>query len=173
MRAFVLRKLYLIFVFLFTTLVIEAQISASLTNGCAPLTVNFSPPAGMTTFYWDFDNGGSSEDANPNVVFSNPKNPFKVTLRACKTCPVLHTIDITVFPKPTVTIPKVNGCAPYTVNFNPNITLPPGVTATSVKYIFGDGNTKTMNAPTLAPASNTYTVPRSNFSSQLRNKDKP
>lgn len=173
MFSFVLKKIYFSFIFLFTTLVIEAQIGASLTNGCAPLTVNFSPPAGMTTFYWDFDNGGSSEDANPNVVFSNPKNPFKVTLRACKTCPVLHTIDITVFPKPTVTIPKVNGCAPYTVNFNPNITLPPGVTANSIKYIFGDGNTKTMNAPTLAPASNTYTVPDQIFPVSFEIKTSP
>ena len=83
---------------------LNAQISADISSGCAPLTVNFTPPAGMSTYYWDFDNGGSSTDANPTgVIFNTPKNPYTVTLRACKTCPVLHTYNITVFPKPTIT----------------------------------------------------------------------
>lgn len=173
MFSFVVKKLYLSLILLFATFLVEAQITANKTAGCAPLTVNFIPPTGMTTYYWDFDNGGSSEDSNPNVVFSNPKNPYKVSLRACKTCPVLHTIDIAVFTKPSVTIPNTKGCAPLAVNFNPNITLPPGVTATSVKYIFGDGNAKTMTAPTLAPASHTYTVPDQTYPVSFEIKTSP
>lgn len=156
MRAFVLKKFYLTIYLILSGSLTYAQITASKTAGCAPLTVSFTAPAGMTSYYWDFDNGGSSEDANPNVVFSNPKNPYKVSLRACKTCPVLYTIDIQVFPKPTITVPPLKGCAPLSASFSPNITLPPGVTATSIKYIFGDGNAQTKTAPNLFPANHTY-----------------
>lgn len=136
-----------------------SQIGANKTSGCAPMTVAFSPPSGMTTYYWDFDNGGSSEDASPNVVFSNPKNPYKVSLRACKTCPVLETIDIQVFPKPSVSMTPIKGCTPLSASIQPNITLPPGVTASSIKYFFGDGNSQTKTPPNLSPANYTYTTP--------------
>ncbi len=164
MRAFVLKNFYLTIYLIFSGSMTYAQITASKTAGCAPLSVSFSAPAGMTSYYWDFDNGGSSEDSNPNVVFSNPKNPYKVSLRACKTGPILYTIDIQVFPKPVVTIPGIKGCAPLSASITPNITLPPGVTATSIKYIFGDGNAQTKTAPNLTPASNTYTAADRTFS---------
>lgn len=150
-----------------------AQITATKTSGCAPLTVNFGAPAGMTTYYWDFDNGGSSEDANPNVVFTTPKNPYKVSLRACKTCPILYTIDIQVYPKPTITIPNFKGCPPLNVTMNPVISLPLGVTATSLKYIFGDGNSQTKTPPNLAPASNTYNDPDKTYTVSFELKTSP
>ena len=158
MRTFVFIKFQLAVYLISSGSMVCAQISANKTSGCAPLTVNFSVPVGMTSYYWDFDNGGSSEDANPSVVFSNPKNPYKVSLRTCKTCPVLYTLDIQVYPKPTVTIPSSKGCAPLNVSLTPNITLPPGVTATGIKYIFGDGNAQTKTAPNLTPANHTYTA---------------
>lgn len=138
---------------------IYAQIVADISSGCAPLTVNFTPPSGMSIYYWDFDNGGSSTDANPvGVIFNTPKNPYNVTLRACKTCPVLHTYNITVFPKPTITIDPITGCAPLNVNISPLIGLPPGVTTTSIKYIYSDGTSKTLNAPNVSPDFHTFTA---------------
>jgi gliding motility-associated-like protein len=159
MSTFVLRTIYFLVILSFSASMSQAQITASKTSGCAPLTVSFSAPAGMTTYYWDFDNGGSSEDANPNVVFTTPRNPYKVSLRACKTCPILQTIDIQVFPKPTITLPPIKGCSPLLVTFNPVLNLPSGVSASSLKYIFGDGNTVTKTAPNLTPANHTYSDP--------------
>jgi gliding motility-associated-like protein len=150
-----------------------SQITVDKTAGCAPLTVSFKPPVGMTTYYWDFDNGGSSEDSTPNVVFTTPKNPYKVSLRACKTCPILHTIDIQAHPKPTVTVPSSKGCPPLNVSFNPNISLPPGVSITSLKYIFGDGNSQTKTPPNLFPASNTYNDPDKTYTVSFELKTSP
>lgn len=138
---------------------LNAQISADISSGCAPLTVNFTPPAGMSTYYWDFDNGGSSTDANPTgVIFNTPKNPYTVTLRACKTCPVLHTYNITVFPKPTITIDPITGCAPLNASISPIINLPPGVSTTSIKYIYSDGTSITKTAPNTSPDVHLFQV---------------
>lgn len=141
-----------------------AQIVASSNAGCAPLTVAFTAPAGMTSYYWDFDNGGSSTDANPSgVIFATPKNPYTVTLRACKTCPVLHTTSIAVFPKPTVTMSEIKGCPPLNATLNPAISLPSGVSITSLKYIYGDGASQTKTPPNLTPSNHTYTTANKNY----------
>jgi gliding motility-associated-like protein len=139
-------------IFYFSIIQSHSQIVADISSGCTPLTVQFTAPAGMSTYYWDFDNGGSSTDQNPaGVIFNTPKNPYKVTLRACKTCPELHSYDITVFPKPTITLSPVMGCAPKNISIAPTINLPPGVTTTSIKYIYSDGSTNTLTAPNASP----------------------
>lgn len=149
-------RIFIVLFSIFLNTLLSAQIKADISFGCAPLTVKFTPPAGMTTYYWDFDDGASSELASPSNVFLTPKTPYKVSLRASKTGPILHTIDINVYPKPVISTPILKGCAPLDANIIPNYTLPSGVTATSIKYIFGDGGTLTKTSPTLSPASHTY-----------------
>ena len=52
---------------------LESDFAASTTEGCAPLTVNFSDLSGGAAynFFYDFDDGGTSENKDPVHVFEN------------------------------------------------------------------------------------------------------
>lgn len=144
-------------VFLSCFFVIGQQLysQASPSSGCAPLNVSFTPPAGMTTYYWEFGDGSSSELSNPSNTFLQPQS-YSATLRACKTCPVVSSYSVSVSPKPTITVPAdFKGCSPLSVNISPNISLPPAVSISSLKYIFGDGGSATTSGG--GSQSHTYT----------------
>lgn len=131
-----------------------AQISADKGLGCAPVSVIFSPPTGMTTYYWDFGNGQSSQSANPSALFNTASTtPYQITLRACATCPIVATYSFPVYPKPTITLSS-QGKVNDNIALNPAITLPPGVTITSTTVTSGNG--QSANA---VPANFQYTNP--------------
>ena len=68
---------------------IEARVEVDTDQGNAPLTVHFTGsydgiPEGEAVFEWDFDNGSTSEEQNPTMVFTEPKTykvRFTVTRR--------------------------------------------------------------------------------------------
>ena len=43
--------------------------TADIYSGCSPLTVQFTPPAGVTNAIWDFGDGGSSDNLAPGHIF--------------------------------------------------------------------------------------------------------
>lgn len=116
--------------------------TANITEGCVPLTVGFTAPAGSSTYFWDFQDGASSNLQNPSNTFANP-GTYNVELRETVGGPVIGTVSIQVFAKPVPTISTVDpikGCNPLTINFEGDVNLPGGITANQFLWTFGDGS---------------------------------
>ena len=82
-----------------------ADFSGSPTSGEAPLTVNFTDlsSGNLTSWNWDFGEGGSSNSQNPSYEYTNP-GLFTVSLTAANTCGSDQEIKIDYI---TVTEPTV------------------------------------------------------------------
>ncbi|MEO1435345.1 MAG: PKD domain-containing protein, partial [Bacteroidota bacterium] len=114
--------------------------TADVTSGCAPLEVSFTAPAGVGSFFWDFQDGTISSTANPINTFTNP-GTYMVEFRETTTGPVIGTVTIEVFDTPTINIMSdvQSGCAPLTVTFTADPDLPVGATITNYEWVFGNG----------------------------------
>ena len=62
----------------------EAQLTSDVIGGCFPLTVQFSDLSvsdnTITSWEWDFGDGGTSTDQNPNYIFAVDTGRFDVSL---------------------------------------------------------------------------------------------
>jgi PKD repeat protein len=114
--------------------------SANITEGCAPLEVQFSPPAGQSSFFWTFQTGATSTLGSPINIFINP-GTYEVEFRNNQGGPVIGTVTITVYPEPTIALvtDTTNGCSPLTVNFTAVTDLAPGLEIDQYEWVFGDG----------------------------------
>ncbi|MSU59546.1 MAG: PKD domain-containing protein, partial [Pedosphaera sp.] len=117
--------------------------TADLTNGLAPLVVNFTNlTTGATNFAWDFGDGNISADADPANTFTNA-GAFSVTLTAdgpggTSSLTLTNYITTTNAPPPPVAdfiASATNGYILLTVYFT---NLSSG--ATNYTWDFGDGN---------------------------------
>ncbi|TNE57549.1 MAG: PKD domain-containing protein [Bacteroidetes bacterium] len=118
--------------------------TADLTTGCAPLEVKFTPPAGAASFFWDFQDGGTSLLANPSHIFTVP-GTYNVEFRQSSTGPVVGTVAITVYPKPEIGIvanPE-SGCIPLNVQFTDTTQLAGDIQVQAYSWVFGDGGNGT------------------------------
>ena len=117
------------------------------TQGCGPLTVNFSNKTKIVdglNFIWDFGNGIKSNLKTPQAITFQPRGDgrdtvYKVTLTAFTACSSSSkTVDITVIgaPQPKFSPSRVEGCSPLTVTFK---NLSPGNSNTYI-WDFGDGS---------------------------------
>lgn len=141
--------LYLIFV----SRVVYGQ-SADIVVGCVPLTVNFTAPASSTTYYWDFNDGVTSDRQNPSNLFNKP-GIYNVTFQESFGGPVVKTIQIEVLKKAEINLENVpTGCYPYNSQIKSSITTDPKVTINKYTWVFGDG--KTDQGPTLVNVSHVY-----------------
>ena len=128
---------------------------ADITNGLAPLTVNFTnlSSGAISSYLWTFGDGHTSTNANPANTYSNP-GLFTVSLSAAGpggTNMLARTnfVMVTNYPPPLVAFQAdiTNGLAPLTVNFT---NLSSGALS-SYLWTFGDGHTSTNANP-----ANTY-----------------
>ncbi|RYE19052.1 MAG: PKD domain-containing protein, partial [Sphingobacteriales bacterium] len=147
----------------------EVGFSANQTSGCFPLPVQFthaaSPGSGsISSYLWDFGDGFTSTDANPQHTYSAAGN-YHVSLRiinsnGCQTT-LTQPSYITVAPGATAAFTHSNptGCtAPQTIQFTNTST---GAGPLSYSWNFGDGNSAAEANP-----SHTYTG-AGNYSVQL------
>lgn len=129
--------------------------TADVTEGCLPLNVKFTPPAGYTTWYWDFDdNGAFSQLESPLQVFTK-EGTYNVTFRETQNSSVIGTIVITVLKRPEISITAPSGCAPLTTTFTADVIKDPSITITKYTWFFGDGVILETTSPT---TPHTYTV---------------
>lgn len=120
---------------------------ASDSLGCVPLLVQFTSPSDtLTNVMWDFKDGASSDRRNAGHVFVQP-GVFEVTLSNYGQ--VVATKTITVYARPDISITAdiYEGCAPLTVNFQNNTTVPPGVHIDGFLWDFGDGDGSSTESP--------------------------
>lgn len=99
-----------------------ADLSASVTYGCSPLTVNFSNNSQNTnTYYWDFGNGNSynvNDLSAQTETFLTGNTTVMLVAFADPTCSDTAYVTINVDPC---------GCTdPNAVNYNPTATIDDG-----------------------------------------------
>jgi len=122
------------------------QITASVTEGCAPLAsvqfANFyTNPTGIV---WDFDDGATSNLPNPVKSFANP-GVYNVTFTATVNgSTVTESVEITVYENPTAsfnTEPPAGACLGESISFADNSEGGNGTDITQWQWDFGDGTT--------------------------------
>ena len=74
MRTFLFQLLGLVLALLCTPVLLTAQ-TANITSGCAPLSVNFTAPGGLTDHFWDFQNGANSGEV---IIFAQKSHHNKL-----------------------------------------------------------------------------------------------
>jgi len=123
--------------------------TASATEGCVPLEVNFSPPTGLSGFFWDFKDGtaGSSE-ASPSHIFSSP-GVYEVSLNEGTGGGQVGTVTITVLPdiEVLVDVTLIDPCNPRRYQFTNNSVVPEGINVIGYFWTFGDGATSSQENP--------------------------
>lgn len=124
--------------------------TASVTEGCAPLVVQFSAPTGLNAFFWDFKNGNNAGIANPTETFQDP-GVYVVEFGLGVGLPPVGTVTITVYAKPVLDFAAdpAGGCAPLPVQFANNSTIDQAILDAGVSYnwTFGDGQADQVEAP--------------------------
>ena len=118
--------------------------TADVTAGCIPLRVNFTAPTDATTHFWDFRDGGTSEVANPNNLFTIP-GTYEVEFRATQAGTVIGTITIEVSDRLdlTIAVEPMSGCSPLDATFTNTTVIPNGVEVLSQRWVFDDGTSVT------------------------------
>jgi PKD repeat protein len=138
-----------------------AAFTANVTEGNAPLTVQFTDEStgNVTAWLWDFGDGNTSTDQNPVHTYESPGN-YTVSLNASNaygfsTETRVDYITVLKSPAAAFTATPTEGNAPLTVQFTDESTG----NVTAWLWDFGDGNTSTEQNPihTYASAGN-YTV---------------
>jgi gliding motility-associated-like protein len=124
---------------------------------CPPLTVNFTNTSvGAVSYSWDFDNGSTSNQANPsNILFTTPgAHNVRLIVTSSQGCKdtIYHAVRIMGYTG-AFTYTPTNGCRPLEVKFDATIQ-----NVSTFVWDFSDGNTLTTSTP---QASHIYTVPGS------------
>ena len=127
----------------------QVDFSASETEGCGTLDVDFtneSVPTG-TTFFWNFGDGQTSTLENPSIIYTTP-GTYTVSLTVDGSLTETKMDYITVYTKPVPDFSAgsaLSGCAPLSVNLLGNGG---GSTIITWYWDFGDGNTSSQQNPT-------------------------
>ncbi|MQY77961.1 MAG: PKD domain-containing protein, partial [Bacteroidetes bacterium] len=106
--------------------IVNANFSANVTDGCHPLTVQFTNNStGASTYNWDFGNGQSSDEENPTMIFENFRlndTTFNVQLVSTNSQSCTDTLTVPVLVHPFVdadfTIEYTSQCTPFDVTIN-------------------------------------------------------
>lgn len=129
-----------------------ANFTQNHTAGCGTLLVNFqSTSTGSTpmTYLWDFGDGTTSSFENPSKHYGAP-GIYTVKLKVSNAQgnnTKTQTNLIKVYQRPVVSFSAsdTNGCQPFLVNFNSQITG--GGTIIQYTWDFGDGYSTTQQNP--------------------------
>ena len=140
---------------------VNADFSADVTSGIAPLTLQFMDlsTGDYDTWLWDFGDGSSSAIMNPTYLYSNP-GIYTVTLTVAgdggsDTETKINYITIYTPVSADFSADVTSGIAPLTVQFTDLSTGDYGALA----WDFGDGNTSVEANPShVYTVAGTYTV---------------
>lgn len=128
-----------------------SQISASETEGCAPLasvvfTNSYTSPSNIQ---WDFDDGATSNLPNPTHSFANP-GVYNVTFTATVGGSTVNaSVEITVYANPEAsftTNPELGACLGSPINFTDESVGGSGSNITQWQWDYGNGTTGNFGA---------------------------
>ncbi|MBN2698732.1 MAG: PKD domain-containing protein [Bacteroidales bacterium] len=122
---------------------IEAAFDASAVEGCHPMEVEFTNLSnGAYTYSWDFGDGASSSDKNPDYTFTNYTDDpvtreVHLTATSRYNCVSEAMVAITIHPKPKARFEtdRIINCPPFDITIS-NTSL----NADHYAWIFGDGD---------------------------------
>ncbi len=142
-----------------------ANFSSNTTAGCSPLIVSFQDQStgNPVSWSWDFGNGNTSSLQNPSATYFTP-GTYTVRLtvtNASGSNTLTRTNYITVYENPVVDFSAnaTSGCFPLPVQFTDLSTAGTGNSNVSWQWDFGDGQTSTVQNPTVTYTSaGVYTV---------------
>ncbi len=144
-----MKLFYSIFTILFLLITsnVGAQV-ASIVEGCLPLEVDFTAPAGYSSFFWDFGDGATANIENPTNTFLTAGS-YNVLFKETSNGPTIGSITINVYNKPTPTfINSVSeGCAPLTVGFTNTTSVSNGINILTTSWVFTNGGTASGPTP--------------------------
>jgi PKD repeat protein len=102
--------------------------------------------SGFMTYFWDFDDGTTSDFEAPIHLFTR-SGLFRVRLTATSDLGIVNdtVIDINVFEIPDIRFTVSNQCEGIAVKFNNTTTISSGIL--SYKWDFGDGSTDNATSP--------------------------
>jgi PKD repeat protein len=131
---------------------IHSNFSVSVDDGCDPLQVQFqNTSTGNTdTWLWEFGDGGSSIEENPQHVFRNLFGPdnlvFETSLVAISPYFCRDTITDTIIVRPYIeanfAFDTVSACTPHEIMISDQ-----SIGADTYHWDFGDGTTSTSSGP--------------------------
>ncbi|MCU4162779.1 PKD domain-containing protein [Carboxylicivirga caseinilyticus] len=120
--------------------------SSDIQKGCSPIIISFNNlstyPEG-TTYFWDFGNGNTSTEINPQTTYSI-FGTYTISLSATYndiTETIVKNNYLLVYAQPEVDIEVIGnnrGCVPLKVNMQPNNIN--GANINQYTWSFGDGN---------------------------------
>jgi PKD repeat protein/V8-like Glu-specific endopeptidase len=139
----------------------QADFSANVTDGCAPLTVDFTDfsTGCIDTWSWSFGDGGSNSSQNPTYTYYEP-GTYTVSLTVTNpegvdTETKYNYITVREAPVADFSGSPRDGCKPLQVSFIDQSLGDP----TSWSWNFGDGGTSTQQNPDhIYQEAGTYTV---------------
>lgn len=109
--------------------------------GCVPHAIVLTPPPGLSSHFWEFSNGGTSDSTNAERLYSLPGEYF-IVLREVEGGPVIgDTVRVEVYEKPelVIDVSKPTSCLPANIVLT-NTTTYPNSTIQIESYLwdFGD-----------------------------------
>jgi PKD repeat protein len=146
-----------------------AAATGTPTSGKEPLTVLFSS-AGSTdadgtisSFDWDFGDGGSSTQANPSHTYLQDGS-YTATLTVTDDNGAVDTATVTILvtpnqlPTAALNANPTSGARPLVVSFSGSASADPDGSVVSYDWDFGDGADSTQESPTHTYAAGTWTA---------------
>lgn len=134
--------------------------TASPEAGCFPLTVSFTAPAGSPGYFWDFQDGVTSQEQNPTHLFTGA-GTYVVSFAHSQGGPVVGTVTVTVFARPElqISVQPPTACPATPVTFTDLTVYPDLMLPVNRLWTFGDGQNGTGPNPVhLYGNTGTYTV---------------
>ena len=142
----------------------EAGFTSNITDGCGPLTINFSDNSvivnPITDWSWDFGNGDVSTAQNPNYTYPADTGRFDVTLTILDNAGCTSTITMAEYigvgmkPIGEFEVDDSSICYKTTVIFNDLSSS----YANSWDWDFGDGGSSLLEDPSYTYATDTAEI---------------
>lgn len=129
---------------------LNANFSGSVTQGCSPLTVQFTDlsTGGATSWLWNFGNGQTSTAQNPSVTYVAPGvYSVSLTVKNASSSDIEQKLNYIVVDTVRAQFSsQVAGCIPLVDTFTDQSV---GGSGTIVSWLwnFGDGTTSTVQNP--------------------------
>jgi len=143
---------------------VVSRFSADVTEGCNPLQVQFTSNSNIpvsTIYQWDFKDGASSDQKNPDHTFTHLQNTdqvYPVSLRSVSDYGCYHDtiLNITAYAhiKADFALGKADGCSPFSIGLR---NASAGGISTYA-WDFGDGSQAASRTPTHTYLNQTQNV---------------
>jgi gliding motility-associated-like protein len=136
---------------------VDPSFNHLITEGCSPLTVDFTHAANSYDYFWEFGDNSSANIENPSHTFTNDlevSKPFEVKLvvesgYGCKDS-AYSQVTVASRVDAKFTMPSATGCSPFTTTFTDASN---GDIASWQWYI--DGNPESSNSSVSSTFTNT------------------